>query len=197
MFIVRTEEKAITRGRQQWIALILACAVTAGCLLNSVHPIAAAPRTKPDKAHAIIVIGIGLDVAWPYTGFPVTLAEYSAKKQQLTANCFHYNRIEVTVPSTPAKVKYFAFEVPANTYVYLALNPKATLAPPSSATAFIWPPGGTVYIGDYVFVGNAVEFRQDIEAARIGAHALIPRGVTLDAAVPTTAPNARMLICTP
>jgi hypothetical protein len=149
----------------------------------------------PDNAHAIVVLGIGLDAAWPYAGFPVTLAEYSAKKQQITGNCFHYNRIEAQVPSIPAKIKYFAYEVPANIYVYLP-HTKAALAPASDA-AFIAPPGGTVYFGDYVFVGDTVAFRRDLDAARIGARALLPRGATLTAAETATAANARMFICTP
>ncbi len=149
-----------------WIGLLCVCAVVSGCLLNSVHAITRAPRTNPDSAHAIVVIGMGLDNAWPYTEFPVTLAEYSVEKQQITGNCFHYNRIEADVPPIPAEVRYFAFEVPANIYVYLGLGPKLSLAP-SSATAFVAPPGGVVYFGDYVFDGDAVEFRQNIEAARI------------------------------
>jgi hypothetical protein len=59
------------RGVVRWTALLITCAVIPGCLLNSVHQITTAPRTKPDSAHAIIVIGVGLDVAWPFTELPV------------------------------------------------------------------------------------------------------------------------------
>ncbi len=187
--------QTMTRRGHLWIALVLACAGISGCLLNSVQRISTAPASMPDNAHAIVVLGIGLDAAWPYAGFPVTLAEYSAKKQQITGNCFRYNRIEAQVPSIPAKIKYFAYEVPANIYVYLP-HTKAALAPASDA-AFIAPPGGTVYFGDYVFVGDTVAFRRDLDAARIGARALLPRGATLTAAETATAANARMFICTP
>ena len=185
------------RGVLQWIAL-LASMVIPGCLLNSVHPITRAPRTKPDAAHAIVVIGIGLDVAWPYTEFPLILDEYSVEKQNITGNCFHYNRIETIRPSVPAKVTYLAYEVPASAYVYSGRNANATLAPSSMGRAFIAPPGATVYFGDYVFVGNkTVEFRRDIDAARSGTRSLLSRDTVLEPAEPTTAAHAPPLLCTP
>jgi hypothetical protein len=187
----------MTRGLRQWIAVIVVCAVTPGCLLNSVQSITRAPRTKPDTAHAIVVIGIGLNVVWPYSEFQLTLAEYSVQKQSITGNCFHYNRIVATRPSIPAKVTYLAFEVPANVYVYLN-GPNLPLAPSPMGHAFKAPSGATVYFGDYVFIGNkTVEFRRDINAARAGARELLPRGAVLELAESTTAPHAHMLICTP
>ena len=109
------------REIRRWIGLLVVCAFMPGCLLNSVHSISRAPRTKPDRDHAIVVIGMGLDETWPYSEFQLTFPEYSVEKQSITGNCFHYNRIEATVPSTSAKVRYFAFEVPADAYVYLSL----------------------------------------------------------------------------
>lgn len=185
------------RGVQQWMALLVVCVVVPGRLLNSVQSITRAPRIKPDAAHAIVVIGIGLDVTWPYTEFQLTFAEYSAEKQNITGNCFHYNRIEATRPSIPAKVTYLAFEVPANVYAYLD-NPNAPLAPSPIGHAFIARPGATVYFGDYVLVGSkTVEFRQDIEAARTGARALLPPDTILEPAEQTTAAHARIPLCTP
>jgi hypothetical protein len=185
------------RGVQKWIAVVLVCAVTPGCLLNSVHSISRAPRTKPDAAHTIVVIGIGLDVAWPYSELELTWAEYSVAKQSVTGNCFHYNRIDATRPSRPAKVTYLAFEVPSNVYVYLN-NPNLQLSPSPDGHAFKAPPGATVYFGDYVLVGNnALEFRQDIVAARAGARALLPQGTVLELGEQATAPHAHALLCTP
>ncbi len=185
-------------GVLQGIALFFACALITGCLLNSVHSITTAPRTKPDSAHAIVVIGVGLDVAWPYTEFALTLDEYSVEKQNITGNCFHYNRIDVTRPSTPANVTYLAYEVPANAYVYSGRNANAALAPSSMGHAFIASPGATVYFGDYVFAGNqTVEFRRDINAARSGARSLLPRDTVLEPAEPTTAAHAPALLCNP
>jgi len=188
------------REVERWIALFVVCAFIPGCLLNSVHSIGRAPRMKPDNAHAFVVIGIGLDVAWPYSEFPLTFPEYSVQKQQITGNCFHYNRIEATVPSTPAEVRYFAFEVPANVYVYLGLLDlvDAHRTPSSIGHAFMAPPGSTVYFGDYVLVGDkTAEFRRDINAARAATRDLLPRDTVLELAEPTTAPGARMFICTP
>ena len=184
----------------RWIGLLVVCAFIPGCLLNSVDSITRAPRTKPDRAHAIVVIGIGLDETWPYSEFQLTFPEYSLEKQGITGNCFHYNRIEATVPSTPAKVRYFAFEVPANAYVYLSLLDLVDdhRAPSPIGHAFIAPPGATVYFGDYVFVGNkTAEFRRDINAARAATKELLPRDALLGLAESTAAPGARMFICTP
>lgn len=60
------------------MGLLVVCATIPGCLLNSVHSITRAPWIKPDAAHAIVVIGMGLDVTWPYTAFQLTFPEYSA-----------------------------------------------------------------------------------------------------------------------
>jgi hypothetical protein len=185
-------------GVHRWAGLLVACALTSGCLLNSVHSIKGTPQTKPDAAHAIAVVGIGLDVTWPYSGFPVRLTEYSSKQQKSTGTCFHFNRIEAVRPSSPAKVNYLAFEVPANVYTYVD-NAYAPLGSSPLGHAFIAPPGGTVYFGDYVLVDDKhVEFRRDLEAARAGAKRLLPRGAVLQpAAATTTAPGAHMPICTP
>jgi hypothetical protein len=197
MVIFGREEGAMRRGMQQWIAVLVVCAVTPGCLLNSVQSITRAPRTKPDTAHAIVVIGMGLDVTWPYKEIQFTLAEYSVQKQSITGNCFHYNRIVATRPSIPAKVTHLAFEVPANVYAYLD-NPNLPLAPSPIGKAFKAPPASTVYFGDYVLTGNKiVEFRRDIDAARAGARKLLPPGAVLELADSTAAPGAHMPLCTP
>jgi hypothetical protein len=187
----------MSRGAQRCIAVLFVCAAIPGCLLNSVHSITTAPRTKPDAAHAIVVIGVGLDVAWPYTEFQLSLAEYSVKKQSITGNCFHYNRIDAARPSLPAKVTYLAYEVPANIYVFLN-NPNAPLASSPMGHAFIAPPGATVYFGDYILIDSkSVQFRQDIAAARAGVRALLPRGSVLELAEQTTVAHVQGLLCTP
>jgi hypothetical protein len=181
----------------QWMALLITCALVPGCLLNSVRPITTEPRSSTDSDRAIVVIGMGLDTTWPYTEFQLTLPEYSVKKQGMTGNCFHFNRIEATRPSIPAKVTYLAFEVPANAYAY----PDFADAIPGSSlvgSAFIAPPRSTVYFGDFVFVGNkTVEFRRDINAARAGARRLLPPNAVLELAESTAAPGAHIPLCTP
>ena len=87
------------QGALKWTALVIAFTLIPGCLVNSVYPITTVQRMKPDSAHAIVVIGVGLDVAWPFTEFPLTLDEYSAEKQDITGTCFHYNRIDITRPA--------------------------------------------------------------------------------------------------
>jgi hypothetical protein len=144
-----------------------------------------------------VVIGMGLDVTWPYTEFQLTFPEYSVEKQSIAGNCFHYNRIEAIRPSAPSNITYLAFEVPANVYVYLS-NTSASFAPSPVGHAFIAPPGGTVYFGDYVLAGDkTVEFRRDINSARAGAKDLLPRAAALELAEPASAPNVHMFLCTP
>jgi hypothetical protein len=185
------------QGPLRRIGLLIVCAFISGCIMNSVRSITRAPRTKPDAAHAIVVIGMGLDGPWPYKAFQLTFPEYSVEKQSITGNCFHYNRIEAARPSEPSKVTYLAFEVPANVYVYFG-NPGAPLASSPVGHAFTAPPGGTVYFGDYILGDNkTVEFRRDINAARAGSKGLIPRAAVLEPAESASAPGARMFLCTP
>jgi hypothetical protein len=168
-----------------------------GCLLNSVHPITRTPPRGPDAARAIVVIGLGLDVPWPYPRFQLTLDEYSVEKHTITGTCVHYNRIEITRPADPGNVTYLVYEVPANTYVYSGRNANATLAS-SAGLAFTVPPGATVYLGDYVYVGNkTMQYRHDIDAARSGARALLPPGTVLEPAAPAAVTHAAPLLCTP
>lgn len=65
------------QGTRRWFGLLFVCATIPACLLNSVHSITKARWTKPDSTHAIVVIGVGLDVPWQYTAFQLTFAEYS------------------------------------------------------------------------------------------------------------------------
>jgi hypothetical protein len=98
-----------------------------------------------DSGHAIVVIGVGLDAAWPFGVFPLALEEYSVAKQDITGNCFRYNHIAATRPSSPAKVKHFAYKVPAGTYTYSSFNTNTDLVQSAVGSAFIAPPGRTVY----------------------------------------------------
>jgi hypothetical protein len=179
-------------------ALLIVCHGISGCLLNSVHPIKHAHSEKPDATHAIVVIGIGLDVPWPYKEFSPVFDEYSLEKQNLTGNCFIYNRIEATRSSTPAPVSYFVFEVPASAYVYSDRNANARLPPSPNASGFIAAAGKTVYVGDYVLVGTqSVELRRNLEAARDATKRLIPHRAVLEAAQAVTPPRGHGFLCTP
>jgi hypothetical protein len=180
------------------IAAVMVYVTLSGCLQNSVHPITATRPPHPDTAHSIVVVGVGLDAAWPFAAFSLALDEYSFQKHDITGNCFRYNHIQATRPSTPAKVTYFAFKVPAGAYVYSPFNGNARLASSAPATGFIAPPGKTVYFGDYVFVGNqTVELRSDIDAARLGVRSLLPNDLTLEQATPAHIGYAHPFMCTP
>jgi len=180
----------MAKKTRQLITLLVTCAIIPGCLLNSVHPITTAPRARPDALHAIVVIGV--------KDSSVILDEYSAKKQDITGNCYHYNRIEATNPSSPGKVTYLAYEVPAGTYVYGRRNGAASLDPPVLGSGFIAPAGKTVYFGDYISVGhNTVQFRRDIEAARLGSQGLLPPGSMLESAEPTITTLSHPFLGTP
>jgi hypothetical protein len=144
------------------------------------------------------VVGVGLEAAWPFATFSLALDEYSFEKHDITGNCFRYNHIETTRASNPARVAYFAYKVPAGTYVYSPFNANAILASSAPATGFIAPPGRAVYFGDYVFVGNqTVELRRDIDAARFGVGSLIPGGLVLDQAEPAVVAHVHGFMCTP
>lgn len=180
------------------LGLVAVTATLAGCLMNSVHRLDARARRLPDSAHAIVVIGVGLEVPWPHAEFEVTLAEYSAAKGAITGNCFRYNRIEAARSSIPGPLTYFAFEVPANVYVFLDNHLDARLKEPFPGGAFVAPPKSVVYFGDYVLIdANTIEFRQNTDAARTGAKALIPFGAEVKTANSTVASGVHMFVCTP
>ena len=178
--------------------LLFACLIIGGCLLNTVRPINHDIPEKPDSNHSIIVIGVGLDVPWPYKQFSTVLDEYSLKKMDFTGNCFLYNRIEVTRPSAPASVRYFVFEVPASAYVYGGGSVNARLPASPNASGFVAPAGKAVYFADYVFVGDeSVEQRRNLEAAREATKHLLPHGAVLDPAEAITPPRGHRFLCTP
>jgi hypothetical protein len=178
--------------------LLITCASVPGCLLNAVQPIKHPLSQKPDSTHAIIVIGVGLDVPWPYPEFPLVFDEYSLKKKDLTGNCFLYNRIELTQPSTPAPVGYLVFAVPASAYIYSLRDANARLPASPNASRFIAPAGKTVYFADYVFVGNqSVEQRRSLEATREATKRLLPRDAILESAEAITPPRGHGFLCTP
>src|SRR5579859_3203350 len=178
------------------IAVVIVYVTVPGCLQNSVHPITATRPPHPDSAHSIVVVGVGLDEAWPFAAFSLALDEYSFEKRDITGNCFRYNHIQATRASTPAKVTYFTYKVPAGAYVYSPFNGNARLAPSAPGTGFIAPPGRTVYFGDYVFVGNqTVELRRDLDAARLGVRSLLPDGFTLEQAEPAHIEHVHPFLC--
>jgi hypothetical protein len=185
-------------GLLRLMAVVVVCVSVPGCLHNSVQPVTETRRAHPDSAHALVVVGVGLEAAWPFEAYSLALDEYSFEKHDITGNCFRYNHIEATRAPNPSTVTYFAYKVPAGTYVYSPFNANAIRAPSGSVAGFTAPAGKVVYFGDYVFVGNhTVELRRDINAARLAVGSLIPGDVPLDQAEPVVVAHVHGFLCTP
>jgi hypothetical protein len=186
------------RARQRamgwaWAWVVVAVLPLSGCLLNSVSKIS--HKTGVAAGQSIVVIGLGLDAAWPYTGFALSLDEYSLEKSRTTGNCFHYNHINAEIPPAPASIRYFAYKVPAGVYVYSAFNGN----PAPQPAAFIAPSGKAVYFGDYIYVGNrVVQMRSNLGAAQIAVRPLLAGNLVLtQASSEPSVIHGTMFLCTP
>lgn len=183
-----------------WRLMLLAaaCACISGCLRNAVHPVTGDRELIPDSRHAIVVIGVGLEAPWPFEHLSLVWDEYSTETQSIAGNCFRYNRIQVDRPSSPAKVAYFAYRVPAGVYVYSSFNGNEARLSVAPGAGFVAPPGRTVYFGDFVFVGGqAVELRNDLEAARSSVRGRLSHGAVLEPAEGATMAHFHGFMCTP
>jgi hypothetical protein len=183
----------VRRGLTGWISVVVAALPLSGCLLNSVNKIT--HKTGVAAGQSIVVIGVGLDAAWPYAGFSLLLDEYSLEKNRITGNCFHYNHIKAEIPPAPASIKYLAYEVPAGMYVYSAFNGN----PAPQPAAFIAPSGKAVYFGDYVYVGNrVVQIRSNLGAAQIAVRSLLAGSLVLTrASSEPSVIHGTVFLCTP
>lgn len=166
----------------------------AGCTINSVKPLPAGDIA--DTGRAVIVYGVKVEGAWRYDGFTVQLAEYGIGMQNITGDCFHFNRADASVATTPAALKYFAFDVPPGHYVYSPFN-GAPLA--GDFFAFEAPAGQTVYLGDFIFKENrSVALVRNIDAVKSEIDTALPglkERVTLSKTTPAKPP--RPFLCTP
>lgn len=132
------------------LVLVLVCALLLnGCTMNSVKPLPAGEASHDGSA--VVVYGVKVEGLWKYSQFSVQLAEYDLAKQNITGNCFQFNRTEAFVASGPGEMKYFAFEVPPGYYVYSPFH-LARLS--GDFFAFEAPSGRIVYIGDFVLEKN-------------------------------------------
>lgn len=127
-------------------ALALAALLASGCTLNSTVPLATGGA--PHAGRAVIVYGVGIDGPWVYPNFGVQLTEYSIAQQAITGNCFRFNRVDATVPSTATGIRYFAFDVAPGSYVYSPMNGAQLNGEP---VAFRVPVGRAVYVGNFVY----------------------------------------------
>ena len=181
----------------QSTAVLFACTLASGCLLNSVRPVTAGAALQPDSSHAIVVIGMGFEAPWQYPQFQLTLPEYSVQKQGTAGTCFHYNRIDVVLPSNSAKRAYRVYKVPSNAYAFPDLADTDLRASAEGGRAFVAPANSVVYFGDFIVTGSkTIELRRDIRAARAGTVGLLP-GEALKLAETISAPGAHIPLCTP
>jgi hypothetical protein len=173
-------------------------ALMAGCTLNGVRPLPTGSAVHDGRA--IVVYGVGVESRWNYAGFKVELDEYSVRDQALTGNCLRLNRMEATVPPTPAPVRYFAFDVPPGTYVYSPFN-GAPLAAANQldAQAFVAPAGRIVYAGDFVYSQDrTVAVRRDLDAAKKAVARSLPDLVgEMSAAEALNVRPPKPFLCTP
>ena len=177
----------------QWCALALA-ATLAGCTISSTVPLAAGG--KPGADRAVIVYGVGVEGQWSYPRYTVQLAEYSLERQNITGNCFRFNRVDATVSSTPSGIHYVAFDVAPGSYVYSPMN-GAQLN--GDTVAFRVPAGRAVYLGDFIYGRDGYAVRTaDLDAERAAIRQALP--ATPDDLVPAqTVPVAapKPFLCTP
>lgn len=126
--------------------ILLAGLSSVACTLNSVRLLPAG--IPPSANRAVIVYGVQVEGAWDYAGYQVQVAEYDIEKQNITGNCFRFNRAEAVVSSVPGAVRYFAFDVPAGHYVYSPFNGARM---EGDSFAFEAPAGRSVYLGNFRF----------------------------------------------
>ncbi len=127
-------------------AIALICAsLFSGCTVNNVRPLPGG--AAPSAQRAVLVYGVQLEGSWAYQGFPLQLVEYDLANQNISGNCFRFNRTEASVPPVAGTVRYFAFDVPAGYYV---LSPFQTVRLSGDTQAFEVPAGSSVYAGDFI-----------------------------------------------
>lgn len=150
----------------------------------------------PSDGSAVLVYGVKVIGEWRYPRFNVQLAEYDIKQQNITGNCFRFNRTEAEIPALPGGLEYFAFEVPAGRYGYSPFNGARLRGEYLSLDA---PAGTATYVGDFVFgIEQSVVLTRDIERAKVAIRTRWPgmeRELALANAVPARAPSP--FLCTP
>jgi len=177
----------------QWWAIALA-ATLAGCTVSSTVPLAAGG--KPGADRTVIVYGVGVEGQWSYPRYAVQLAEYSLERQNITGNCFRFNRVDAAVSSAPSGIHYFAFDVAPGSYVYSPMNGAQFNG---DTVAFRAPAGHAVYLGDFIYGKDGHATRTgDLDAERAAirqALPALPDDLVVAQTVPVAAPKP--FLCTP
>ena len=163
-----------------------------GCMLNSVTPLPTGWSAR--EGRAVVVYGVGMEGDWSYPRYTAEFDEYSLKDQVATGNCFVFNRMEATIPSTAAPVTYFAFDVPPGAYVSSAFDASTVegYAPPfvgdgpastarpggplaGKSLAYLAGDGQIVYFGNFIYSrDHTVVIRRDLDALKQAAAQSLP-----------------------
>lgn len=176
------------------VLMCLVGAMNAGCIVNSSN--ALPDGGIPSANRAVIVYGVKVEGAWPHPAFPLDLAEYDIGQQNITGNCFRFNRTETRVSPLPGTVKYVAFDVRPGYYIYSPFN----VAPFAvEVVSFEARAGKTVYIGDFIYEkSRQVSLVRQLDTAREAIVQALPKlkgQITLATATAATRPRA--FVCTP
>lgn len=175
------------------LALLAACLLVGGCVINSTRPLPTGGTPSPWRA--VVVYGMGVEGSWHAQRMGVQLDEYDLAKQTTSGNCTFYNRTDASIPAVPGPVRYVAFDVPAGSYT--AHSGMSLLDP--TPTAYIAPPGQIVYIGDFIYTReNRLEVRRHLQAFEQVRKAALPdlKGEVLLAGAQTVV-RPRFFLCTP
>ena len=179
--------------------LMTTCCLSLGlsaCVLNSAHRIAP-EKVKALPGRAVLLFSVALRAPWSYKNFAIELDRYDLRKQDISGNCYHFDRVQGSVNPQPNTLRhYFAFIAPPGAYTFSPFNGSTLGGPPR---AYIAPAGRVTFIGDFTYVGaraanlvgHEVELSDDLVAAENTLHATM----TLSKVVNISRPHP--FLCTP
>lgn len=174
---------------------LAACGALSGCFaLNSVGKLPTGGAPWPERS--VLVYGIQVEGQWRAPRWAVGLDEYSLARQEITGNCWRYNRTEASVPSASRDVHFFAFDVPEGYYAFSGFSRDRPEAP----VAFFAPRGRTVLVGVFAYTSaGKVVLHRDLAAQRPLVEAQLPRlsGETALAESVAIQRAPGLFICTP
>ena len=136
----------------EFLIYVVCCCLLSSCLmLNDANLLPKNFLMRANSERAVIIFGVEFDGATESGMYEVSLLEYDFKNQNITGNCWNFNRLEGRVVRSVGSKKYFAFDAPSGFYVSKASNVKNTYAPYGKSDVFFAPPGVASYVGDFVY----------------------------------------------
>lgn len=158
------------------ILMILAGVACTACQLNNVRTLSNIEVPSDDRT--TIVYGIRVDGPWAHQKFGVNLDEYDLNQQNISGNCFRFNRMEASVDSSAREMRYFEFDAKPGYYVYSVFNGAQLRDKNMASRAFVAPQRAVVYVGDFILGPDGkVEFEQEAPRAQ---RALTPSGAQVE-----------------